>query len=70
MWAGDSIRCGHLILFDVGGDSVVMWADFSFHRMTRRCRPTGPPRVGHGLGAAKVGTVGGKDNPHVRAGQL
>jgi hypothetical protein len=28
MWAGDSIRCGHLILFDVGGDSVVMWAAF------------------------------------------
>ena len=28
MWAGDSIRCGHLILFDVGGDSVVMWAPF------------------------------------------
>jgi hypothetical protein len=28
MRAGDSIRCGHLILFDVGGDSVVMWAAF------------------------------------------
>jgi hypothetical protein len=29
MWAGDSIRCGHLILFDVGSYSVVMWAAFA-----------------------------------------
>jgi FixJ family two-component response regulator len=29
MWAGDSIRCGHRILFGVGSDSVVMWAAFS-----------------------------------------
>jgi hypothetical protein len=29
MWAPDSIRCGHLILFDVGGDSALMWAAFS-----------------------------------------
>jgi hypothetical protein len=28
MWAGNSARCGHLILFDVGRDSVVMWAAF------------------------------------------
>jgi integrase len=28
MWAGDSIRCGHLFLFDVGTDSGVMWAAF------------------------------------------
>ena len=29
MWAPDSIRCGHLILFHVGGDSALMWAAFS-----------------------------------------
>src|ERR1035437_10140797 len=28
MWAPDSIRCGHLILFDVCGNSVLMWAAF------------------------------------------
>jgi hypothetical protein len=28
MWAPDSIGCGHLILFDVGSDSVGMWAAF------------------------------------------
>jgi hypothetical protein len=28
MWAGDSIGCGHLIPFDVGSHSVVMWAAF------------------------------------------
>jgi hypothetical protein len=36
MWAGDSIRCGHLILFDVGSYSVVMWA--SLH-LVNGCEP-------------------------------
>jgi len=29
MWAPDSIRSGHQFLFDVGSNSVVMWAAFS-----------------------------------------
>jgi hypothetical protein len=28
MWAGDYIGCGHLIPFDVGSHSAVVWAAF------------------------------------------